>query len=590
MLSPEYLATFPDYIVELFEQYDAFVIADFSRRVAKAAAVTETAEWQAIRAHEMGLAMDELTERSAELLGITQDELKTMFQEAYDTYVESDRKRLSGSGLDYDRIARSKTIKSYMKAAQKQTQRSLKNIVGTAGAIKSMTGTRAIRLKTGTGYQPVKKAYTMALDLAQMQVSTGVLDYETAVRHAIRTTARSGVSTLINDAVGYASGYHLSLRSAARMCVLTGVNQMAGQMNDLVCDELGLDLVEVTAHLGARPTHQVWQGQIYSRSGKSKKYPDLVSSTGLGDVAGLMGANCRHSYYGYYEGSPRAYTDAELYAMTDEGGPKIEYGGKTYTYYEATQRQRQLEREIIATKRELIGYQAAGDKEAFQSASIKLRTQKTRYQEFSKAAGIRSKWERSQQDGYDRSIAGKSAWAVRKSTKSTVAKSVDSGIMKARNISDRRMANGLRTSPYHVLTDEEIKSIKTDADSIGIPEEVLVFNEGFQTGFSDKHNLIYVRGDVLPDLNSSNLRDRLSQKAVLAHEYYGHFKNHPSSFKVGDWRDEFRASYRAALDTPNLSDDERRMLMLDAFDRAKEAGVSVKYNKQARRLIYGYDD
>lgn len=70
-----------------------------------------------------------------------------------------------------------------------------------------------------------------------MQVSTGVLDYNTAIRRAIRSVAQMGVSTTINDAVGYDSGYHLSVRSAARMCVLTGVNQMAGQMNDLVCDE-----------------------------------------------------------------------------------------------------------------------------------------------------------------------------------------------------------------------------------------------------------------------------------------------------------------------------------------------------------------
>jgi hypothetical protein len=99
-----------------------------------------------------------------------------------------------------------------------------------------------------------------------------------------------------------------------------------------------------------------------------------------------------------------------------------------------------------------------------------------------------------------------------------------------------------------------------------------------------------VRGDILPDLQSNNLRDNLSSKAVLAHEYYGHYKAYPSKFKIGDWRDEFNASYRAAIDTPNLSDEERRSLMLDAFDRAKEAGVNVKYNKMARRLIYGYDD
>ena len=32
------------------------------------------------------------------------------------------------------------------------------------------------------------------------------------------------------------------------------------------------------------------------------------------------------------------------------------------------------------------------------------------------------------------------------------------------------------------------------------------------------------------------------------------------------------------------------MLTLDAYDRAKEAGVTVSYNREARRLIYGYDE
>lgn len=443
MLTPEYLATFPDYIVELFEQYDAFVIEDFARRVAKAASVTETAEWQAIRAHEMGLAMDELTERAAELLNITQEDLKAMYREAYDTYVESDRRRFSGSGLDYDRIASSKTMKDYMKAAQKQTQRALWNIIGHPRAIKSMTGTKATMLKIGNKYQPMKRAYTMALDLAQMQVSSGVLDYNTAIRHAIRSVAQNGVSTLTNDAIGYDSGYHLSVRSAARMCVLTGVNQMAGQMNELVCDELGLDLVEVTAHIGARPSHQEWQGQIFSRSGTSKVYPDLAASTGLGTVSGLMGANCRHSYYGWYEGSPRAYTDQELFALTDEGGPQFEYDGQTYTYYEASQKQRAMERRIISTKRELIGYNAAGDTEAFQAAAIKLRRQKEAYKDFSRVTGIRTEFARTQQDGYDRHLAGKTSWAVRKASAPQLTNAAGRGILTAKKTLQKGIPNSI---------------------------------------------------------------------------------------------------------------------------------------------------
>lgn len=418
MLTPEYLATFPDYIVQLFEQYDAFVVEDFARRVAKAAGVTDTAEWQAIRSNEMGLSMDELTKRSAELLNITQDELKTMYKQAYDTYIESDEKRFTGSGLNYQRIVNNPVLKDYMTAAQEQTQRALQNIFGHTGAIKSMTGTTAVMLKYGNQYLPISKAYTMALDLAQMQVSTGVLDYNTAIRNAVKAISKQGVSTVIGDAVGYDSGYRISVRAAARMCVLTGVNQMAGNMNKLVCDDLGLDLVETTAHMGARPSHQVWQGQIFSLSGRSKKYPSLEEGTGYGTVSGLMGANCRHNYYGYYEGSPRAYTEQQLYEMSDAGAPRVKWEGREYTYYKATQKQRQMERAIITTKREMIGYDAAGDKEAFEAAAIKLRGQRKKYLDFSRRAKIMSQSDRIQQDGYDRHLSGKATWAVRKASRS----------------------------------------------------------------------------------------------------------------------------------------------------------------------------
>lgn len=155
--------------------------------------------------------------------------------------------------------------------------------------------------------------------------------------------------------------------------------------------------------------------------------------------------------------------------------------------------------------------------------------------------------------------------------------------------SERRMSNRLRTSPSHILTDSEINEIKEYSSELNIPIEVLRFNEGGRTGFSDIQGIINVRGDILPDINSTYNRDLMSQRAVLAHEYYGHYKNHPSKFRIDDWRDEFKASYDAAINAPNLSDAERRSLMIDAYDRAKEAGVTVKYNKKARLLIYGYD-
>ncbi len=173
----------------------------------------------------------------------------------------------------------------------------------------------------------------------------------------------------------------------------------------------------------------------------------------------------------------------------------------------------------------------------------------------------------------------------KKKSLETVEKSEKSDI-----INTRGMSNNGRSSRHHVLTTSEIERLKVDAENIGVPLDILAFNQGNKTGFDEKTGIINIRGDVLPDNYSDQIRDLLSQKAVLAHEYYGHYKSHPSPFYIDDWRDEFSASYKAAINTPNLSDEERRMLMLDAYLRAKEAGVDVIYNKIARRIIHGYDD
>lgn len=123
---------------------------------------------------------------------------------------------------------------------------------------------------------------------------------------------------------------------------------------------------------------------------------------------------------------------------------------------------------------------------------------------------------------------------------------------------------------------------------LNIDESILKFNSGVRTGFSDQRGCINIRGDILPDIDSTVVRDRMSQKAVLAHEYYGHYKNHPSEYDIGDWRDEFRASYDAAVNAPSLSDEERAHLMIDAYDRAREAGQFLDYDEVARRIIYGH--
>ncbi len=159
---------------------------------------------------------------------------------------------------------------------------------------------------------------------------------------------------------------------------------------------------------------------------------------------------------------------------------------------------------------------------------------------------------------------------------------------KERGIIDsRNMANGGRRSRSYILTDDDIKQVKAEAEAIGVPVDILDFNTGTQTGFADLKGRINIKGDIFPDDTSRDNRDQMSVRAVLAHEYYGHYMAHPSPYKVGDWRDEFYASYNAAVNAPNLTGEDRARLMIDAYDRAKAAGITKDYDETARRLIYG---
>ena len=100
--------------------------------------------------------------------------------------------------------------------------------------------------------------------------------------------------------------------------------------------------------------------------------------------------------------SKRNYTEAELKNINT---PDFEYEGKKYNGYEAAQRQREIERNIRRLKRELICYKETGLEEDFKITSSKLNAMNREYKKFSQASGIRPKNERTQQEGFDRSIS-----------------------------------------------------------------------------------------------------------------------------------------------------------------------------------------
>lgn len=124
--------------------------------------------------------------------------------------------------------------------------------------------------------------------------------------------------------------------------------------------------------------------------------------------------NCRHTFWAYIEGvSVRAYSDKQLEQMKEEAQKTTEYNGKQYTAYEASQRQREIERSIRQTKREILTYQSAGLKDDLVNSQIKLQRQKEEYKKFCKTMNLTQQPERTQQYGFGRSDAQKARYATK---------------------------------------------------------------------------------------------------------------------------------------------------------------------------------
>lgn len=184
---------------------------------------------------------------------------------------------------------------------------------------------------------------------------------------------------------------------------------------------------EVTYHRGARPTHQPWQGRVYTKE-------ELVSVCGYGAVDGLKGANCYHDFHPFFEGvSKRLYSDEELDRMNAEESTPKEYGGRQYTVYEALQRQRRLETSLLKKREEIALLEKGGaDKSDVLAAKTKHHALSDEYAQFSKAMDLPQQRERVSIDG--RKGVDVSFGESLETGEKPVAKSENSGIIKVNNM------------------------------------------------------------------------------------------------------------------------------------------------------------
>lgn len=408
MLTPEQLAHCADDILELYSKLEEAIVRDIARRVAKTGTMTDTAIWQAQHMQELGTLNSDILNSISKYSGKCESELKKLFEDAAITATEYDNEIYRANGLNPKSIKVSDTQLQILEAGYKKAHGNLSNLTLTT-AVSSQT------------------SFINACSLAELKATSGAFSPQQAIVDAIKQVAVNGAEVI------YPSGHTDKLDVAVRRNVMTGIGQTTGQICLANARELGCDLMEITAHAGARPSHSYWQGQVVSLSGR-KGYLSL-SDIGYGSGDGFKGWNCRHDWYPYFEGSTRMYDEEKLKQMDAKN---IEYpDGSMHTLYEAEQNQRAYERKIRESKRILAAYDECiknADDEAIKKAyqnifnkeSVKLKNRETELNNFCDKTGLLKRNDRVQKYGFGRSTAQKAVQANKKA----VAKSKNNSIIK----------------------------------------------------------------------------------------------------------------------------------------------------------------
>lgn len=383
--TPELLDVLPEELAELFRNLEATLLDEICSRLYSADQLNEVTV-QAIRAlRGHGISLQEINREIRRTSNLAQEKLDTLFNDVVRRNQEYYRHM-----IDLSHITQPETIvdASVIDSIRQQTKETFRNLTASMGFL----------VDNGRTMLQPARAYQWVLDNATLQVQSGAVNYNQAFQRAVTELADSGIKAAI-----YESGHKDQIDVAARRAIMTGVNQMCRRYAEQSTEYLDTDLVEVSAHIGARDigtgpqNHKDWQGKVYRWSEKPKTsyqiYPDFVDVTGYGTGPGLGGWNCRHHFYPFVEGvSERTYTDEQLKHIDDDH--EVDFEGKHYTAYEATQKQREIERTVRKLERRRQAFSAAGMQEEAKAAGAKIRRLNAKYKAFSEAANLPMQKER----------------------------------------------------------------------------------------------------------------------------------------------------------------------------------------------------
>lgn len=485
MLTPEELATIAETMQPHLDELNMWISQDMIRRFmarmgrGEKDLLSGTDQWQAQVYKEAGGLYEDLQKELHNFTGKSEDEIKAIFEDAGIRAWNADDIFYVAQGFESVPLLSSERMLNILTDCYQRTNNEVYNF-------------------TRTTANETQRRFIKLLDSTHMKVMSGAQSYTAAVKEAVSELASTQTEVI------YPSGHKDTIETAVLRAVRTGVAQASGNMTLQGMEERDWDLIRVSAHLGARygdggenpGNHYWWQGKLYSRTGRDKRYPDFISSTGYGSGEGLCGWNCRHSYGpGDPDHNPYKEYDAE----------------ENKKAYDLSQKQRKIERTIRADKLKVKGLREAIDcaedktlkkelSDDYEKASARLSMHNAEYNHFCENNGLKRYDDRLSIAKWNRSEAMKAVHAAKYYNATEALKKMrESGIIRTtgKYTKDFVIPQNLNFESAHLIERMKERNLSKEYiyDIINNPNVVLSTRRGKQYVFYSEKGFAAVNVD-----------------------------------------------------------------------------------------------
>lgn len=371
MLSDFELTELTQPIIAIYNQIEMELLEKIAKRFDVYDKVGGSLEWQAKKLDELGALTTEAVKVISSMSKRGEKEIAQMLKDASLGNIDMnllDKAFTNGFiFVDPKKLMQSEALRATVELSYKELGKTYKLIQ-----------TKAL--------ESTKQAYMDVINRSYIETASGIYDYGTSIRAALRDMADQGIT-----GATYRRGNRIvkySIESTVRRDTITAVHQLANKGAEQATKEIGAEYVEVSAHIGARVAkdqignHAGWQGKVYRLEGSDPKYPNLKEKTGYpDDIRGLGGVNCRHRMFPFFPG----ISVPNKHQIDEKENKKV---------YEATQAQRAMERQIRKLKKRMIAAKASGDMEQAKVYRDALTEQQKQIAKFCKDNNLRRQTER----------------------------------------------------------------------------------------------------------------------------------------------------------------------------------------------------